>query len=906
MVRAVRRVILVGWDGADWRVAEPLIRAGQLPQLGRLVREGVTARLRSLPPYLSPIVWTSMATGKRPHRHGIQGFAEVHPVTRQIQAVSSRSRRCKAVWNILSEAGLGSHAVGWFASHPAEPLHGVSVSEALVRPPTAHDAPWPIPEGSVFPAERLAGMAECRVRPEELDPALLDLLVPRWRELGTSLGGAIPTLLTRLAELYTVHHLAVSLVRDEPASFLAVHYHFLDWIGHDFMAYRPPFREGVDPRAFEFFQDVVDNAYRLQDLLLTDLLNAAGPDTTLVLVSDHGFHTDQRRPLGTSRLATAAAAWHHPMGMLAMGGPGVRAGVTLRRANVLDVTPTVLSLLGLPVAEDMDGRPLWQAMDVPTGPGTIPTWEGREGRLQFPPPSVMESEPGSAALLDQFAALGYLRMPRGEDPVAFAEVETAWNTGVGLMDAGLYEEALPHLEKACFHRPEQGHMAFQLALCQIRLGLDVESRRTEEVMRDAGDGNPRARFILGQLEMARGDHGAALEHFEAVRALAPDLPELATQTGLACLHLERWDRAGEAFDRALEQQSDDPRAWLGRARASLRAGRWGEALSQAEKAVALDDDEALAHLTVAQAAEPLGLGEQALAACMEAFDRQPALLQPIQHLLERLPNSLPGLTKRLEVLEERERQRLAQGVAQTPVATLREAAARRLAEAVRQRAALRASRVPVERWPMPPAPGSSGRTIVVVTGLPRSGTSLMMQMLRLGGLEPMTDGVRAADEDNPEGYLEWEAVRDLPWRPDLLDDAEGRAVKVVAPLLPHLPVQHRYQVIVMGRPAEEIARSQGLFLERRGGTAAPASWMIESLREHQAWLRAYVARHPQFETLTVEYPELVADPGPWVDRLSAFLGTERLPHPAAMRDAVRPELHRNRVTGSPDAGGSDA
>lgn len=906
MATAVRRVILVGWDGADWRVAEPLIRAGHLPQLGRLVREGVSARLRSLPPYLSPIVWTSIATGKRPHRHGIQGFAEIHPVTRQIQAVSSRSRRCKAVWNILSESGLASHAVGWFASHPAEPIHGVSVSEALVRPPTAHDAAWPIPEGSVFPSERLADLAACRVRPDELDPSILDLLVPRWREIGTSFGGAIPTLLTRLAELYTVHHLAVTLVRDEPASFLAVHYHFLDWIGHDFMAYRPPFREGLDPRAFESFRDVVDNAYRLQDLLLTDLLNASGPDTTLVLVSDHGFHMDHRRPLGNSRLATAAAAWHHPMGMLAMGGPGIRAGVTLRRASVLDVAPTVLSLLGLPVAEDMDGRPLWQAMEVPPGPGTIPTWEGREGRLRFPPPSMLVSEPGSAALLDQFAALGYLRMPRGEDPVAFAEVETAWNAGVGLIDAGLYEEALPHLETACFHRPEQGHIAYQLALCQIRLGLDAESRRTEEVMRDAGDGNPRARFILGQLEMARGVHGAALEHFEAVRALEPDYPELDTQIGLACLHLEQWDGAAAAFDRALERQSDDSRAWLGRARASLRAGRWGEALAQAEKAVSLDEDEALAHLTVAQAAGQLGLGEQALAACVEAFDRQPNLLQPIRHLLERLPNSLPGLQKRLEILEEWERQRLEPGAAPTPVGNLREAAARRLAEASSQRAALRTSRIPVERWPLPPAPGSSGRTFVVVTGLPRSGTSLMMQMLQRGGLEPMTDGVRAADADNPEGYLEWEAVRDLPWRPDLLDGAEGRAVKVVAPLLPHLPVQHRYQVIVMCRPAGEIARSQGLFLERRGGVAAPASSMIDSLSEHQAWLRAYVARHPQFETLTVEYPELVADPGPWVDRLSAFLGPERLPHPAAMREAVRPELHRNRVPDSPVAGGSDA
>ena len=429
-------MVLVGWDGADWEIVRPLVQAGQMPQMARLISEGATGPLRSLPPYLSPMLWNSIATGKRPHKHGIHGFTEVNPATRQVQPVSSSSRRCKALWNILSENAIPSHVVGWFASHPAESVHGVCVSEAMNHPPSAPGAVWPAPLGAVWPVDRLEEFAALRVRPEEIDSRILDLLVPRWREVDQAQDQHLSQLLLRLAELYSTHNMAVALARSEAPGFLAVYYHFLDWISHDFMLFHPPRLDGVDEDLFNIYRDTVTNAYRLQDLLLTDLLHAAGPDTTLVLASDHGFYSDARRPRRVPRVVAGIAAWHRPHGILALGGPGVRPGEPVRGASLLDLAPTVLALFGLPHGEDMDGRPLWSVLDVPTGTGPVPSWDNRSGRLEFARPNHSLVADNADFLLRQFVELGYVQMPKGEDPVAFTTRLNGWNLGVALLDAG--------------------------------------------------------------------------------------------------------------------------------------------------------------------------------------------------------------------------------------------------------------------------------------------------------------------------------------------------------------------------------------------------------------------------------------------------------------------------------------
>ncbi len=184
--------------------------------------------------------------------------------------------------------------------------------------------------------------------------------------------------------------------------------------------------------------------------------------------------------------------------------------------------------------------------------------------------------------------------------------------------------------------------------------------------------------------------------------------------------------------------------------------------------------------------------------------------------------------------------------------------------------------------------------VTLVSGLPRSGTSLMMQMLRAGGLPVLNDDLRPPDAHNPRGYLEYEPVkrsaRDASW----VARAVGRAVKVVHLLLPALPADREYRVILMRRPIEEVMASQLAMLEGSGRSSDTEGDELGGLFERQmaeteSWLRE--ASHCR--VLVVDYPELVRDPAPWAARIDRFLGGGL--DTRAMVAAVDPLLHRQRL-----------
>ena len=164
-----RRVLVVGWDAADWKVIEPLMASGHMPHLAGLVDRGVMGNIATLQPVLSPMLWTSIATGKRPYKHGVLGFSEVVAKTGAVRPVSSQSRRTKAIWNILHQEGLACHVIGWWPSQPVEPVRGVMVSNHFHVASAPPGAPWPVPRTAVHPPELAAELAELRIHPLELD-----------------------------------------------------------------------------------------------------------------------------------------------------------------------------------------------------------------------------------------------------------------------------------------------------------------------------------------------------------------------------------------------------------------------------------------------------------------------------------------------------------------------------------------------------------------------------------------------------------------------------------------------------------------------------------------------------------------------------------------------------------------
>lgn len=185
--------------------------------------------------------------------------------------------------------------------------------------------------------------------------------------------------------------------------------------------------------------------------------------------------------------------------------------------------------------------------------------------------------------------------------------------------------------------------------------------------------------------------------------------------------------------------------------------------------------------------------------------------------------------------------------------------------------------------------------ITVVSGLPRTGTSLMMQMLAAGGMAALTDGERQADRDNPRGYFEWERIKLLSKQPDCIQEAEGKVVKVISQLLFALPAGREYRVILMHRPLAEVVASQAEMIRRRGTTGAaltPAA-LIAGLKAHlnqvDAWLkdRAHISVH------RVEHHDVLREPLRVSESIQQFLG--RPLDTAAMSQQIDASLYRQRL-----------
>jgi hypothetical protein len=189
-----------------------------------------------------------------------------------------------------------------------------------------------------------------------------------------------------------------------------------------------------------------------------------------------------------------------------------------------------------------------------------------------------------------------------------------------------------------------------------------------------------------------------------------------------------------------------------------------------------------------------------------------------------------------------------------------------------------------------------GEPVVLVSGLPRSGTSMAMKMLAAGGLEVVADGIRTADEDNPRGYFEDERVKALGESQDKrwLRRARGRAVKVISYLLKDLPPDNNYKVIFLRRDLREVLASQSKMLERRNEENGAADEQMLEIFESHLWRIDYLFRHaPQFDRLDLRYAEVVAEPRRAAERINAFLGG-RL-DVEKMVEAVDPQLYRNRA-----------
>lgn len=668
-----RKVLFVGWDAADWKVIRPLIRAGQMPTLESMMREGVWGNIATLHPILSPMLWTSIATGKRAHKHGIHGFIEPVPPDQitaggpGVRASTSTTRTCKALWNILTQEGLRTHQVGWFCSHPAEPINGINVSNAFEQVTAGDPSHWPVPDGTVHPASMTETLGSLRLHPSELTEDVVLPFLPEAARIDQAHDARLGIFAKLFCEMVNIHSAATWIMEHHPWDFMGVYNPSIDHFSHAFMRYHPPQMADVTDEEFAIYRDAVASCYRFHDMMLDRYLQLAGDDTTVVLCSDHGFHCDHLRPRGTPHEPAGPAVWHRDYGILVMKGPGVRRGPRLYGASVLDMTPTVLTLLGLPIAADMDGKPLLQALDdPPTFVPRIESWEQVEGACGMHPPEVRENPFEASASIEQLVALGYIEAPdqNNERAASNARREAGYNLARSLQNAGLIDEALAQAEPLYRDHPEEVRFGIFLAQCYLARRRYTEARAvTERILEQVGhnaavtadqleaqrrsvhEALETGRSTDGSLALAKDDHehgggghaeDGAGTRFVSRRALQQAERQLARQArqwraldvrvtptarllmGILELHEQRVE---EALTQLRMAEADEPRLpglHLQIGRVYLRLRRPAEAARAFRAALRIDGDNARVHEGLATALlrlrRPTAAAEHALIA----------------------------------------------------------------------------------------------------------------------------------------------------------------------------------------------------------------------------------------------------------------------------------------------------
>ncbi len=879
------KVLLVGWDAADWKVIQPLIAAGKMPNVERLVRSGAAGQIATLHPPLSPMLWTSIATGKRPFKHGIHGFTEPTPDGLGVRPVTNLSRKSKAIWNILSQNDLRSVVIGWWPSHPAEPIHGVMVSDRYHRASGPLDQGWPMPANTVHPTELSEILAGLRTHPDFIQPEMAERFVSLAKEIDQDDDKRLAMLLRTLAECMSIHAAAVWLLDNQPWDLFAVYFEAIDHFCHSFMRYHPPRQPWISGRDFELYRNVVSMAYQLHDEMLGELMKKAGGEATVILMSDHGFHPDHLRPASIPDIPAGPAVEHREQGIFAMTGPGIKQQETLYGVSILDVTPTILSLFDLPVGEDMDGKVLTQAFLQPAKLTTIPSWEeirGADGRH----PAHTRLDPAAAQeALERLIELGYIERPdeNRELAVKAAIRDLQYNLGEAYQDGGRHAEAYEIFTR--LHEADPGEQRFAVRLfvsCQA-LGLHDEMQRIVDML-DCRQCGPVVDYLSAQVSIAEERYEEALRILERLRKLHLTHPRLSSQTAELYLRLGRTVEAQQAFENVLRLDPDDARAYIGLCKIALRRRKYKVAAQSALDALQRAYHEPLAHFLLGRALSGMKEYERAAEAFRAAISFNPHF--PEAHL------RLASVLERLGDIESaREHRRLARTMEGS--GRVQEV---RCADAHPNSTA--AVPGPPDARTESPAEGPPplSESVIVVTGLPRSGTSLLMQMLAAGGLNIASDDLRPADEDNPRGYFEYAPVKSLLRESNWLFEARGKAIKIVAPLLAALPQDLPCRVVFCERNLDEVLDSQDRMLLRHNSLPAATPNSRQTLKAEYARtvdrMKAMLAARPVTQVLFIEHSAAISDPILTAELLNRFLsGTLNT---AEMAAAVDPSLYRTR------------
>jgi predicted AlkP superfamily phosphohydrolase/phosphomutase/Tfp pilus assembly protein PilF len=552
------RVAIFAIDGADWELISELSNDGRIPNLRALAQGGTTASMQTIQPTVSPLVWTTAATGLSPDRHGVIDFFDR---TSKLP-VSASTRRTPALWEIAEAFGRKAVTVNWWTAWPA--------AEGA---PVMFDTPVTMDTNAVHPPS-LANRVNQLDVPESTigSPQVRRFLNITDEEYNAAVSAGVdsdPTNVFRrvLAKTWTDHRVAINLYQQNDPLLTMVHYEGTDAVNHLFGPYHPPYREGISQTEFRKYWPTVANYYAEIDRLLGEWMNVLSDDTTVIVMSAHGYRWGKTRPR-VSPAGRAALADHRNPGVFIAYGNHVAASRANHAITLYDIVPTVLAVLGLPPSTEMNGKQVdWVFRDItPVTSVRVVSYE------EFFPPQPIGGgggEPKSYTAALQ--AIGHVVDPTRLQPVLEPEDQpqlaqpiapAQWgpyayynNRGIQLRKENKLREATEAFQAAIDRNPTRPTPYLNMAMTLFDRQFYSEAESVFMMAVQRGLPNAEQWFIdFAALYRSRNMTSRAIGVLYKGKQVFPQSPRIAANLGSALAQASRYTEGLPELERALALQ----------------------------------------------------------------------------------------------------------------------------------------------------------------------------------------------------------------------------------------------------------------------------------------------------------------------------------------------------------------
>ena len=887
MSAGVRRALLwLNLEGATWHKLHPLLDRGLLPHLGALVSRGAMGGLQAGPPPDGTLLWNSLVTGQPAAVHGIAAGRR-----QSGEAILDADRRCPAVWDIAAREGLKAVVVGGPSTHACAVGDATRVSEFFGSPAVAKTTV--ALANSVYPPRYLESMGDCWVRPEEVGTDTLEWFVPGWQQIDQTRDPRLALIADALAHTLSRHASYTWMLEHESPDLALVNYSLVAQLGDLFEVLDHPASDHIPARQVELFGMVMERCYQMADLLLGRVLELAPPHAHVVVTSTHGFRSVSDRESLPSWFGGGKESRLRAGGVFIAAGPAIREDGLVHGGRIFDVLPTVLSLLELPLARDMQGRPLAEAFVSAPTLRFIPSWSGilADERQET---SVGVPQAEKTELASHFREIGLLaktaqqQVSPDEHPAA---IRWRWNLARACVQSGHLLKALPELEYLAEQYPENHQYLVALIQCQITLGLVLEARELTEELLEYLPNRPIAYLCMARVEQASGRHEESLQALAGARERGVGAPVLNVYSGLAYLRLHRWADALQSYEAALAQQPENVGAWQGKTRALLGLKQFEAACAAALEAIGLEYQHPLPHFMMGVAFLQRGMDSEALVSfhsCVRLSPNWPRAHMQLLRMKRRLGYPKVQLEAHREAIGRGNEWGNEWAVDTAQVG--REAMQRqqdRMLQRNRQREQAMTDLLAQPAADAAPAP-LNALNLTIVSSLPRGGGATAMAMLEAGGAKLL--------KDEGKGF-QWSPAQELVRDPHVLDAARGKVLYLPSALLAFLPRVHHYRVLFIDRPLGEavISQRQNTLASDTTQAGLDAYEQGRLMLKHRDGCLHMLRNAPNIELLRVEFHRLIDEPALEVPRIREFIGDDVLPDAAAMAGSINPDLHRVKL-----------